>query len=124
MRSAKERTQFQNRPDIQEDAVKESSNFCHTNGCVPNNQQYLVGARRAGTLLDKENELVDFLLTIIEMAPGHLNGNWLSARLSMIIPPQLHLPAEQLRNFLFVVKICIYENVIRREKGAEDKEGS
>ncbi len=98
MRSAKERVQFLNRPDLQEVVMKESSNFSHTNRCVPNHQQCKIGARRADTLLDKENELDNHLLTIMELALQHFNNNCLT-ELSLINPSQLQLKAEQLRNF-------------------------
>ncbi len=64
--------------------MKESSNFCHSNWCVSNYQFFIDGARRAGILLEKENELVNHLLTVMEMAPFHLDNNGLRAELSLI----------------------------------------
>ncbi len=64
--SAKERAQFPNRLYLQEVIAKQSSNFCHTTRCVPNYKQNVVGVRRTGTLLNKENELVDHLLTVVK----------------------------------------------------------
>ncbi len=91
---------------------------------MPNDQQYIVGARKAGTLLEKENELIDCLLTLTEVAPWHLNNNCLRAELSQINPSQSHLTAKQLRNIHLWGPNCIYKKVIRREKSDEGKEGS
>ncbi len=51
---------------------------------MSNYQQFIDCARRAGTLLEKENELVNHLLTVMEMAPFHLDNNGLRAELSLI----------------------------------------
>ncbi len=55
-------------------------------------------------LSDKENELVDRLLTVMEMAPRHLDNNCLCAELSLINPSQSHLTAHQLKNFRMYAK--------------------
>ncbi len=98
LQTSKDSTQFPNRPDLQELVVTPSCNFRHFNGCVPNYQQYIIGARQAGTLLDKKNELVDRLLTVMEIAPRHLDNNCLCAELSLINPSHSHLTAHQLKN--------------------------
>ncbi len=50
LQSNNDRAQFSNQPDLQEVVMKESSNFCHLNGCMPKYQQYIAGARRSGRL--------------------------------------------------------------------------
>ncbi len=91
--------------------------------CVPNYRQNIVDAEMFGTFLDKETELANCLLAVIEMAPRHLDNNCLSAKLLPIDPSQSHHTSKQLKNFRFWEKMCISPKIMRGEKVVEKKEG-
>lgn len=62
--------QISDQPEWHEGMITKNYNFKHANGCVPSYQQYIIGARIAGLLLDKENEFMDRLLTVVELLSG------------------------------------------------------
>ncbi len=77
LKSPRDRLKYPERRDIQAVIISNASKFRHTNGCVPNYQQYIIGARISGTLFDKENQLMDHLLTVMELSPRHLDNHYL-----------------------------------------------
>ncbi len=78
LKSPRDRSKYPECRDIQEVIISNTSKFRHTNGCVPNYQQYIIGACISGTLFDKENQLMDHLLSGMELSLRHLDNHYLT----------------------------------------------
>ena len=95
LRSEKDRVT----PDQKQVEISASSDFRHSGGCMPSYQQYIMQAKRAGTLLAKESEKIDHLLSVMERSSKNLDNSILRAELALIDPTHSHITSCQLRNF-------------------------
>ena len=79
--------------------ISESSCYDHTNGCNPSYQQSVMQKKAAGTLFDKESKMMDYLLTVMELADKNLDNHHLRTELKLINPSRSHITSMQLNNF-------------------------
>lgn len=75
----------------------------------------MFAASASGSLLLKENEQMNHLLTIMEISTKHLDNSYLRAELQLINPSQSYIDADSLRNFRLWAK----KQIIARSEGKQ-----
>ena len=68
--------------------VTNASLYKHTNGCKPNYQQGTMQGRASGTLFEIESQMMDHLLSVVEISTKNLKNEHLRAELKLINPSQ------------------------------------
>ena len=63
--------------------ISKSSIYCHSAGCEPSYEQCYMQKKAAGTLLQKESDMMDHLLQVMEISDKHLDNDHLRAELKL-----------------------------------------
>ena len=108
--------EYRTTPSLKQVRIQGTSAYKHTNGCKPSYEQFHFQAKRTGKLFLKESEMMNNLLSILEVSRWNMDNQTLRAHLKFVNPLQSFVTADDLRNFRLWAK---KESIKRQQSGKQ-----
>lgn len=90
---------YRTSPELEAVRLNNNQSFLHTGGCCPCYQQFVMQSRKAGTSYIKQSEMMNELLSVMQLSDKNLDASTLRAHLKKLNPTQKFFTADEIRNF-------------------------